>query len=159
MVKFNIEQTDDYDALVALFIENELEFSGDEPVPTDIIKCWKLTEEETGDDGAGAAKRAEPALIGGLVLAKREGEYIIDGIAVDARYRKRNLGRELLETATAEARRLSGRRIYLVAKAPGFFRGQGFETISADEAPNFFECLTCPQRGVSCHPEVMRLKL
>ena len=24
-------------------------------------------------------------------------------------------------------------------------------------APNFFECLTCPQYGKNCHPEVMKL--
>ena len=35
----------------------------------------------------------------------------------------------------------------------------GFVTVPREEAPNFFECLTCPQYGVDCHPEVMRLDL
>ncbi len=42
---------------------------------------------------------------------------------------------------------------------PEFFRKYGFETVAREEAPNFFECLTCPQYGKTCHPEVMKLDL
>ena len=149
MEEFKIEETNDYEELARFFMENELEFTEDEPVPTDIVKCWKLTAEEE----AGAA------LAGGIVLAKRQGAFIIDGIAVDERYRKRDLGRLLLEKALAEVRRLSGDCIYLVARAPGFFQKNGFRAVARAGAPNFFECLTCPQYGVSCHPEVMKRAL
>ena len=33
----NITPTEDYQSLVPFFIENELEFSEDEPTPTDIV--------------------------------------------------------------------------------------------------------------------------
>ncbi|MEG0661789.1 MAG: GNAT family N-acetyltransferase, partial [Anaerovoracaceae bacterium] len=58
-----------------------------------------------------------------------------------------------------EVRKLGGTRLFLVARAPGFFRKAGFVTVPKEEAPNFFECLTCPQYGVSCHPEVMMLEV
>ncbi len=51
------------------------------------------------------------------------------------------------------------RRLFLVARAPEFFRRNGFVTVPRQDAPNFFECLTCPQYAVSCHPEVMRIDL
>lgn len=144
---YRIAVTDDYAKLVPFFIENGLEFTEEdaEEVPTDIVKCWEVT----ADDGG------EQRLIGAFVLAKREGEYINDGIAVDPEFRDANLGTELLKLGLEETARLGGERLYLVARAPGFFRKNGFETIPREDAPNFFECLTCPQYGVSCKPEVM----
>ena len=163
MKKYDIAETKDYERLVPFFIENDLEFPEEEDleVPTDLVKLWKVTEEpepsedsEEYKDGSGRSH-----LIGGFVLAKRQGEFIVDGIAVDPAYRKLDIGRKLLEGGIAEARSRGGRRIFLVARAPGFFRKAGFVTVPREEAPNFFECLTCPQYGVDCFPEVMRLEL
>ncbi|HIU24909.1 MAG TPA: GNAT family N-acetyltransferase [Candidatus Copromorpha excrementigallinarum] len=153
MKDFKIRETEDYESLVPFFIENDLEFSEDEPVPTDIVKCWDVREEETGGENE------KGRLIGGFVLARRQGEFIVDGIAVDPEYRKAKLGQTLLEKGIEEARSRGGKRIFLVARAPGFFRKNGFVTVERKDAPNFFECLTCPQYGVDCHPEVMRLEL
>lgn len=140
-----IHTTDDYEKLVPFFMENGLEFSEEDPVPTDLVQCWEAVE-----DGR---------LIGGFVLAKREGRFICDGIAVDPEYRKRELGRALLGEGLKEAAARGADSVYLVARAPGFFRREGFETVERSEAPDFFECLTCEQYGVSCHPEVMRRHL
>lgn len=136
-----IRPTEEYEKLVPFFIENELEFSEEDPTPTDLVRCW-----EAAEDGR---------LIGGFVLARRDGEFICDGIAVDPAYRRQQLGRALLRLGMEEAKAQGAERMYLVARAPGFFRREGFETIAREEAPNFFECLTCDQYGVSCHPEVM----
>ena len=46
--------------------------------------------------------------------------------------------------------------MYLVARAPGFFAKHGFKEVAREDAPNFFECFTCPQYGKTCHPQVMR---
>lgn len=147
--------TEDYDSLVPFFIENELEFSEEEPpVTEEIVKLWKITEESFDEEGDPVDSR----IIGGFVLAKRQGEFICDGIAVDPEYRMFGYGRELLSKGIEEAKRLGGSRMYLVARAPGFFRGEGFVTVEREEAPEFFECLTCPQYGVSCSPEVMKLE-
>lgn len=152
MTNYIIKETEEYDKLVPFFIENELEFTEDDAieVPTYIQKCWEIIEGEDPENGR---------LIGAFVLGKREGEYICDGIAIDKAYRKSHLGKSLLELAIEEIRANGGKRIYLVARAPEFFRKQGFNTVSREEAPNFFECLTCPQYGVSCHPEVMLYNL
>lgn len=126
---------------------NGLEITEDDPVPTDLVQSWKVVPAGGG------------ALAGAATLALRQGEYIIDGIAVEESRRKTNIGQALLAEAIGRVRALGGKRIYLVARAPGFFRTQGFTTLPRDLAPNFFECATCPQYGVSCHPEVMWMEV
>ncbi|MCI7392823.1 MAG: GNAT family N-acetyltransferase [Firmicutes bacterium] len=145
--EYILRETDEYAKLVEFMIANQLEFTEEdaEEVPTDLVKCWEIT------DSAGN-------LIGGFVLAKRQGEYICDGIAVDGSRRGENLGTELLNKGIEETKSLGGRSMYLVARAPEFFRKNGFVTIPREEAPNFFECLTCPQYGKTCHPEVMKIE-
>lgn len=158
-----IATTDDYERLVPFFVANDLEFPDEEDyeVPTDLVQCWKVTEgaQPEPDEASAEYKTDRHRLIGGFVLAERQGEFIVDGIAVDPEYRKENLGKALLDLGIAETRKRDGKRIFLVARAPGFFRKSGFVTVPREEAPNFFECLTCPQYGVDCHPEVMRLDL
>ncbi|MDO4176781.1 MAG: GNAT family N-acetyltransferase [Bacillota bacterium] len=151
MINFRISETDEYEKLVPFFIENELEFTEEdmEEVPTDVVKCWEIVDKTDGND----------KLIGGFVLAKREGEYICDGIAIAPAWRGTRLGKALLDKGIEEVQKQGGSRMYLVARAPEFFRKSGFETVGRDEAPNFFECLSCPQYQVSCHPEVMRLDI
>ncbi|MCR5034829.1 MAG: GNAT family N-acetyltransferase [Clostridia bacterium] len=148
MKQYIISETEEYEKLVPFFIENELEFTDEdaEEVPTDLVKCWQIADLD-GD------------LVGAFVLAQREGEYICDGIAIDESLRGTGLGSRLLELGLAETVKLGGERMYLVARAPEFFRRNGFVTVPRQDAPNFFECLTCPQYGVSCHPEVMKIDL
>ena len=149
MLHFIMRETTDYEKLVPFLIENELEFSEEDPVPTDLVKCWEVV----------AGREADAQLLGALVLAKRQGEFIIDGIAVTPMFRKFKIGKILMDKAIKETLDQGGDSIYLVARAPGFFRKIGFVTIPREEAPNFFECLTCPQYGKECHPEVMKLEL
>ena len=143
----SITQTDDYQLLVEFFINNGLEFSVDEEVPTDLINLWKAIDQTDGN------------LVGGCVLAKREGRFICDGIATDPKIRGQRVGERLLYTMEDEARKKGADYLYLVARAPGFFAKYGFLAIEREEAPTFFECFSCSQYGVSCHPEVMRLML
>lgn len=145
-VNFKLVETDEYERLVKFFVRNELEFDGDEEVDTDIIKSMKVVDE---DDN----------LIGGVVLAKREGKFIIDGIAVKEQYRKSKIGKMMLNQVISDAKAKGGEEIYLVARAPGFFAKSGFVPVAPEEAPNFFECKTCPQFQISCHPEIMKLVL
>lgn len=156
MLRMMMKPTDEYERLVKFFVDNGLEFDGDEEVDTDIVKCYKVTH---GDDDF---------LVGGVVLAKREGNFIIDGIAVDKMYRKMNVGEILLKKVVEQVKERGGDKLYLVARAPEFFRKHGFVTVDvnspdaaadADAVPNFYECKTCPQYQVSCHPEVMKLEI
>lgn len=142
----SIKVTDDYASLIPFFIENELEFTEEDAVevPTDIIKSWEALNEEG-------------VLVGAAVLARREGEYICDGIATDPSMRSMGLGKILIDKLIEETKSMGGNSIYLVARAPGFFKKIGFQTIKRDNAPNFFECSSCPQYNIKCFPEVMVL--
>ena len=157
-MKFVMRTTNEYERLVQFFVKNGLEFDGDEEVDTDIIKCWKISQAVQADLTRIKDAHADgtDALVAGCVLALREGRYIIDGIAVDPVLRKEGLGKLLVDKVKQEVQARGGDAIYLVARAPGFFRRLGFETIDPQNAPNFFECKQCPQYQVSCHPEVMR---
>lgn len=146
MMKFTIKSTDEYERLVKFFVENELEFDGDEEVDTDIIKCWKITH-------------TDDVLVGGCVLAQRQGKYIIDGIAVTKLFRKFGLGKIMVDKVVKEIKARGGHELYLVARAPGFFRTLGFEGVNAENAPIFFECGKCPQYQKTCHPEIMKLEI
>ncbi|MBQ1396659.1 MAG: GNAT family N-acetyltransferase [Eubacterium sp.] len=144
--RFHLSETEEYERLVQFFVVNELEFDGDEEVDTDIVRCYKVTDQKD-------------SLIGAAVLAMREGRYIIDGIAVDEAFRKENIGRELLNAVLAEVKQRGGDALYLVARAPGFFRRNGFTAIPPEDAPNFFECKYCPQYQKNCFPEVMKREI
>jgi GNAT superfamily N-acetyltransferase len=160
-----ITETADYRPLIPFFIENELEFEeGEEYEGDEIVQCWRADElPENGAASPGVATPLHsppaPRLVGGAVLAKREGEYICDGIAVAPAHRKDGLGKKLLDLLLAEAKGRGATELYLVARAPGFFAKSGFVPVPRDKAPGFFECFTCPQYGKTCHPEVMRLAL
>jgi len=146
LVNYKISTTDEYDRLVEMFIRHDLEFSIEEPKPTELIQCWKA-EDENGK------------LISGCVLAIRGSEYIIDGIATEPEYRKEKIGGKLLELALEEAKSRGRQAVYLVAKVPGFFRKHGFVAIDPAQTTDLFNCLSCPQYGKSCFPEVMKLVL
>ena len=131
--------------LVRLFIDNGLEYSENEEISTDSVKCWKA------EDGG--------RLVGGCALAMREGRYICDGIATDPSVRGQRIGEHLLLNMLDEVRDMGGDAIYLVARAPGFFSKYGFMSIEREEAPTFFECFSCSQYNKTCYPEVMRKDL
>ena len=112
-----IATTDDYERLVPFFVANDLEFPDEEDyeVPTDLVQCWKVTEgaQPEPDEDSAEYKTDRHRLIGGFVLAERQGEFIVDGIAVDPEYRKEKLGKALLDLGIAETRKRGGKRIFL----------------------------------------------
>ena len=139
-----ISETTDYEQLVDLFIRNELEFSRDKPiVKTDIAKCWKSEKDNN--------------LIGGCMLAKREGNYKLDGLAIDPLYRNEKIGSKLLQNALNYIKEQDGHSMYLVAKIPEFYLKHGFRFINREEAPISVKCFTCSQYNVSCFPQVMKI--
>ncbi len=136
-----IVPTDDHESLNGFYADNGLEVTDDDPTDTSALKSWLLYD---GGEFAGAT-----------TLAYRQGDFIIDGIAVDKDHRNGRLGTGLLKTALDEAKNRGADRVFLVARAPEFFRANGFVTVPRDKAPEFFECAECEQYNVSCFPEVM----
>lgn len=145
MIKLTLEETKDYQKLVDFFIKNDLEFDEDEGENTNYIKAYQVIH---GGD-----------LVGAIALSLTEGQYVISGIAVDPIYRKMKLGKMMLEKIITKVLDMGGDHIILVARAPGFFKKFGFVNVPKEEEPDFFSCVGCPQNGVSCFPEVLKLQL
>lgn len=146
MLRFMLKETDEYERLVEFMKNFGLEFNVDEKVDNQIIKCWKVVQEPD-------------YLVGGIILGKRNGEYVIDGMAVDTPMRKTGIGRIMAEKLIKEVRKLGGERIWLVAKVPEFYEKLGFVRVPWEEAPDFFSCGRCEQCGVDCFPAAMKMEL
>lgn len=140
-----IETTYEHERLNSFYEEMGLEISDADPVGTDALKSFLAY---VNDSFAGAC-----------TLAFRQGDYIIDGIAVDGQFRGNMLGTRLLEAAITEVLARGGSTLYLVARAPDFFRANGFEIVDREDAPEFFECAGCDQYRNTCFPEVMKKNL
>ncbi len=158
MVTWKLSETEDYGPLLELFIRNDLEYSEGEG-PPNALKMWKIIVEDRVGEQMPEPTSSPSDLVGGIVLSLRDGEYCIDGIAVDPPYRKLKLGRMLLDKAIEEARARGGKRICLVARAPEFFKRAGFVTIPREEATINVDCFQCSQYGTKCFPEMMILVL
>jgi YegS/Rv2252/BmrU family lipid kinase len=135
--------TEMHESLNPFYAANGLEIAEDEPVSTDTLKSWVIMSEDDSIKGA-------------CTLAFRQGEYIIDGIAVSPELQGTGMGTELLRTAEAEIMSRGGACVYLVARAPEFFRSNGYKTVKREDAPEFFECFGCDQYNRTCFPEVMK---
>src|SRR3954469_20506988 len=72
----------------------------------------------------------------------------IRSLAVDDSYRGRGVGRQLVEWAIEEARRLQIRRIMALTYEQTFFAKLGFEVVEKDELPLkvWSDCVRCPKR-------------
>jgi len=143
MLTVRMESTTEYERLVKFFIEQGLEYDEDEKDFSNVIKAWKITQP--GD-----------FLIAGCMLVKRDGHFVVQGIAVDPVLRKFGMGKVLMKKALEEARRHGAEEIILVARKPDFYKKLNFDTVPWEESPDIFDCSDCPQRGVDCFPEVMK---
>lgn len=140
-----IYESNRYAELIKFFIENDLEFTEkDKQTPDTVVKYWEAVDDEK--------------LIGGCVLGMREGVYVLEGIASDADYRNKRVGKQLPWEAMTYLKKIGAKNLYLCARAPGFFKTQGFLTIDREDAPNF-GCMNCDQFGIKCFPEVMMKNL
>ena len=146
MFRFYIKETIEYERLKDFMIPFGLEFSNDEELETEIIKCWKVIQEPD-------------YLVGAVMLGMRKGYYYINGIAVDPPMRHTGVGTIMMKKAISEVRKMGGNELWLVAKVPEFFRTLGFVTVEPEDAPPITGCTSCDQYGSSCKPEIMKLVL
>lgn len=147
MLRFKMQSTKEYDRLVRFFIENGLEFDEGETDTAEILHCWKITQ--------GTADH----MVAACMLVLREGNYVIEGIAVEEPIRKMGLGKILMNKAMEEVKQLGGKELILMARKPGFYTKLGFSTVKPSDAPPIFDCLGCPQYGVDCFPEIMKKEI
>lgn len=147
MLKVRLESTTEYDRIIQFAMEQGLEYDPEEQQDfSDIVGAWKIVQP--GD-----------YIIGTAMLGYEDGHYVLHAIAVDPVLRKFGLGRVLVKKAMEKARQLGGKEVVLIGRAPEFYSKLGFTEIKPEDSPLEFECLTCPQFQVSCHPQIMRREI
>lgn len=138
-----IRESDDYKKLSYFFHENGLEIEPGIEKPDDLIRCWECYDAE------------RHRLIGGAALEKRNGEFVVSDVAVDAGYRKEKHGTQLMDVVEAEIVKSGGKEAWLVAKVPEFYIKLDWEIVSRDNAPDISKCFSCSKYGKECNPQIM----
>jgi amino-acid N-acetyltransferase len=140
-VQVSVQATTDLDAIRALGVANGIEDSerGDE----DVLAAW----------GAFAGS----VLVGAIVL-ERLGELdTVNWLAVAEEHRGHGVAGRLYAAAEREALARGMRRLWVTARAPGFFRAQGFAPVppGAEHDILLGDCPACPQYGHGCEPRAL----
>lgn len=95
-------------------------------------------------------------------LSRRFGVTVLDYIAVNGSQRKGGIGSILIDRIKKKCRDLNEKKIYLTAKARGFFLKNGAREIG-EKSPLYSvllgECAECDQRGKECFPVVMEIDI
>ncbi len=107
--------------------------------------------------GAWEARTATGTLVGGITLERSGGLDIADWMAVDPAYRGRGIASRLLAALEQEARLRGVRRLWITARAPGFFAANGYRAVDSGPEADWLlgECPSCPQYGHGCSPQPM----
>lgn len=119
MLKFSMFETADKDSLLGLFDETGVELSDGEQV-----QCWAITYGE------------ENEVVGGAVLSKLDGVFILDGLAMKPEYQRIKLGKELTMMVIEKALVSKAEALYAAAIFPGFFRAVGFTDVEPEDVPD-----------------------
>jgi GNAT superfamily N-acetyltransferase len=118
-----------------------------------------LEDEGRDDDGIVAAWGAcdGERLVGAICLERQHGLDTPNWMAVDEAYRGRGIASALYAELESEARRRGIRRLWVTARAPGFFLAQGFRLVpgGGERDALLGECPRCPQYGRECTPEAL----
>jgi amino-acid N-acetyltransferase len=71
----------------------------------------------------------------------------IRSLAVNKRYQRRGIARQLINAAINEAKELGCKSIFALTYAPDYFRKYGFRRISKERLPHkiWAECINCPK--------------
>ena len=122
-----------------------------------------IEDEGRGDDGVLAAWGAFSGdrLVGALCL-ERHGELDTPNwLAVDHGYRRRGVATALYAELEREAAARGIARLWVTARAPGFFLGQEFEPVPPGPERDALlgSCPRCAQYGRRCTPEALTKRL
>ncbi len=100
-------------------------------------------------------------LVGCAVLKGREGLFSVDWLAVHEAYRGMGIGSMLVKHVEGEARGRGAETLWVLARAPAFFRGIGYgEGGTPNQGPSMTNCAQCPQYvSGGCRPEILSKKL
>ena len=119
-----------------------------------------ILNENASCDQCSAVKSKN--IVAAYSVSMRYGVAVLDYIAVKKDRRKSGLGCEILKRIKEKCRDMCLDRLYLTAKAKGFFLKNGAIEIFEDSPlylPLLGDCAECSQRGKECSPAVMMIKI
>ncbi len=139
----DIRQTDDLATVKRLGLDAGLDDSEREGEA--VLAAWLAVDDETD----------EP--VGAITLEWSRDMDTINWLSVTEAWRGRGVATRLLEALEREACRRDLRRLFLTARAPGFFRAQGYGEVTdaARAALLLGDCPQCAQYGHGCTPRPM----
>jgi amino-acid N-acetyltransferase len=96
-------------------------------------------------------------LMGCVALKQTNATFCVEWLAVSERLRGRGLGRRLISEVEREARQRGAERLWALARAPDFFRKNGFVLAEGSEkdGPSLTNCMRCPQYMKNCRPAIV----
>lgn len=124
----------------------------------DLGRAAGLEEAEGDTDGMvvrwGAFEGSR--LVGTIGLRQWRGLFVIAWMAVAEDRRRLGLGSRLLARAEREALDRGADRMWVLARAPGFYVGAGYALVDAGPECTmlYTSCDGCEQFGVTCRPRV-----
>jgi N-acetylglutamate synthase-like GNAT family acetyltransferase len=101
---------------------------------------------------------ADGRMVGTISFDTYGGLPVVGRVAVSKEYRGSGLGRRLLSTLEAEARRRRLTELWATARAPGFFVAMGYSVVASGRERDTLlsDCFTCGQYGKECQPQAVR---
>ena len=94
----------------------------------------------------------------GCAALKRVGDtFSVEWLAVEDSYRRKGIGRAIVERVASEAKGRGATQLWALARAPDFFMRLGFLQSSQEVSPgpNLAGCAKCGQYQVSCFPRIV----
>jgi len=100
-------------------------------------------------------------LVGCAALKQTNSTFCVEWLAVSEPLRGRGLGNKLISELEREARLRGADRLWALARAPDFFRKNGFVLAEGSEkdGPNLNNCMRCPQYMKNCMPAIVMKRL
>ncbi len=92
--------------------------------------------------------RSKGKVVGVAALSISWGDLAeLRSLAVEKRYAKKGIGRELVEACLSEARELGVLKVFTLTYIPAFFKKFGFKVVKRETLPHkvWTECVNCPK--------------
>ncbi|MEI7904315.1 MAG: N-acetyltransferase [Candidatus Firestonebacteria bacterium] len=92
--------------------------------------------------------RSKGKVVGVAALSIPWGDLAeLRSLAVEKRYAKKGIGRELVEACLSEARELGVLKVFTLTYIPAFFKKFGFKVVKRETLPHkvWTECVNCPK--------------
>ena len=137
----DVTQMNDMSAVRALGVACGLEDSGRDA--EEIVVAW----------GARVGTR----LVGAIALERDHGLDVVNWLSVHADFRGRGVAGRLYAELEREAGRRGVRRLWVTARAPGFFARQDYFPLgTGPESRHLLRaCTACQQYGRTCRPQAL----